>query len=424
MSFKTFKSSGLSHGASFRSCISRQQHGLEQINQGFYDCSEGDGVSFYSVEGAENIIVNEPEHTVKRISETETELKKPRLLLTTYTGYFLTLIGGILYTASSALINLVPEINPWTLIILRCLVQLILMVPVLVWTRTNPLGPSGLRLKIIMQGIVGGVLLLAIYLSINRLPTDVVALFFFSVPGFAMVLSAAILKEHFAIFRAFIILIVLSGTFLLIHPTTIFSQIVNVLPLNGSVLLEEDISNLPTLLVRINILGWPINFKQANFSLNEINLDNLDAIGIIASLSTPILTAYLCILMKQCQIIHFSVSLFWTGLGGLGVSVPALFILGQVNIFQGVEEWCFGFLIGALGLAGNMFLVKGACMTNPGKMISLLSVELVTAYILQISVFKTYPTTLDIVGAILVAFCLSLLLIEDFLVAKISSKWF
>ncbi|XP_023335736.1 uncharacterized protein LOC111706998 isoform X2 [Eurytemora carolleeae] len=404
MSFKTFKSSGLSHGASFRSCISRQQHGLEQINQGFYDCSEGDGVSFYSVEGAENIIVNEPEHTVKRISETETELKKPRLLLTTYTGYFLTLIGGILYTASSALINLVPEINPWTLIILRCLVQLILMVPVL--------------------GIVGGVLLLAIYLSINRLPTDVVALFFFSVPGFAMVLSAAILKEHFAIFRAFIILIVLSGTFLLIHPTTIFSQIVNVLPLNGSVLLEEDISNLPTLLVRINILGWPINFKQANFSLNEINLDNLDAIGIIASLSTPILTAYLCILMKQCQIIHFSVSLFWTGLGGLGVSVPALFILGQVNIFQGVEEWCFGFLIGALGLAGNMFLVKGACMTNPGKMISLLSVELVTAYILQISVFKTYPTTLDIVGAILVAFCLSLLLIEDFLVAKISSKWF
>jgi len=29
-------------------------------------------------------------------------------------------------------------------------------------------------------------------------------------------------------------------------------------------------------------------------------------------------------------------------------------------------------------------------------MISLLSVELVTAYILQISVFKTYPTTLDI----------------------------
>jgi len=40
-------------------------------------------------------------------------------------------------------------------------------------------------------------------------------------------------------------------------------------------------------------------YVQANFSLNEINLDNLDAIGIIASLSTPILTGNSQVLKKN-----------------------------------------------------------------------------------------------------------------------------
>lgn len=44
-------------------------------------------------------------------------------------------------------------------------------------------------------------------------------------------------------------------------------------------------------------------YVQANFSLNEINLDNLDAIGIIASLSTPILTGNSQVLKKNSNIL-------------------------------------------------------------------------------------------------------------------------
>ena len=44
-------------------------------------------------------------------------------------------------------------------------------------------------------------------------------------------------------------------------------------------------------------------YVQANFSLNEINLDNLDAIGIIASLSTPILTGNSQVFAKNSNIL-------------------------------------------------------------------------------------------------------------------------
>lgn len=424
---------------SYKSCISRNTKGEGVDNPVFYDSKddEFETGSYYSV------CDNERPPVILEQSKTEESLRSGVVCeqlkkeegpdKQVYLGYVFSILAGITFTASNVLIKLVPSLDPWSILLFRATLQLVLMVPVLVYSRSNPMGPRGNRIGIYMQGIVGGVLLLGIFLAVKRVPLGDCAAIFFSAPAFTLILSCFVLREHFGLLRMGIAVCMLTGVVLLSRPSFIFNpqEQVPLVPeevtsLNAAPPTSQDLLGYHRHLVRFNVLGWPVSFNKTNqisllgSALNE-DSHEYDVIGIIAAISVPILSAYLVILTRQCRDAHYSVLVFWFGLGALCISLIGVFTLGDPQIFQSSQDWILASLIALLGIAGNILMTQALKWVKPGKVMVLRSFEIVAAYILQICVFKTTPVWLDLGGTVLVLVAVLLMGTEDIIMTKL--KW-
>jgi len=435
-SCRTYRSMGGMSRISYKSCISRNTKGEAGgvDNPVFYDSKddEFETGSYYSVCDNERppAIM---EQTKSEESSEGSQLKKedmpPKQV---YLGYVFSILAGITFTASNVLIKLVPSLDPWSILLFRATLQLVIMIPVLIYSKSNPLGPRGNRIGIYMQGIVGGVLLLGIFLAVKRVPLGDCAAIFFSAPAFTLILSCLVLREHLRLYRSLITLFLLSGVVLLSRPSFIFqpSQQQEV------EIVSDDVTNLTSSshadligyhrhLVRFNVLGWPVSFNKTHDHNNMLlgalpppDSEEYDVIGVIAAVSVPILSAYLVILTRQCREAHYSVLVFWFGLGALCVSLVGVFTLGNPQLFQSAQDWVLACLIAVLGIAGNILMTQALKWVAPGKVMVLRSFEIVAAYILQICVFNTTPVWLDLGGTVLVMMAVLLMGTEDIIMRR------
>merc|ERR550534_1281954 len=168
--------------SSYKSCLSKHT-GRDTVgsdNPGFYDCKDDDSHSYYSAVDTERPSLQLPE-SHSRLGpgiEAKKEESVPRAQV--YLGYVFAILAGITFTVSNVLVKLVPTMDSWTLLLFRCAAQLCVTVPLVLFSRVNPLGPRGFRIRIYMQGIVGGVLLLSIFLAVKRVPLGDAATVFYS----------------------------------------------------------------------------------------------------------------------------------------------------------------------------------------------------------------------------------------------------
>ena len=106
-----------------------------------------------------------------------------------YLGFCCAILAGLCFTSSNVMVKYIPDVNSWQLLFVRCIAQLLTMVPIMYCGGHHILGTPDFstRWRIFAQGVLGGMLLLAIFEAVARLPLGDCTAIFFSSPAFTMV---------------------------------------------------------------------------------------------------------------------------------------------------------------------------------------------------------------------------------------------
>ena len=131
-------------------------------------------------------------------------------------------------------------------------------------------------------------------------------------------------------------------------------------------------------------------------------------------------------LSRQARHIHYSVLVLWFGVGGLVVS-----IIGNILTKDSFDfvynwdslEWILAFLIALVGILGSIIMNKAVCWVTPAKVMVVRSIEVVAAYILQLTVFSVPPHWTDLAGTVLVMLSVLAMGLEDCLMEALQWRW-
>ena len=141
-----------------------------------------------------------------------------------YLGFTFAVLAGFCFTSSNVMVKYLPDVNSWQLLFVRCALQIVTMIPIMIASKSCPFGTPDFatRWRIAAQGVLGGFLLLAIYQAVGSLPLGDATAIFFSSPAFTMILSFFILRDHCGFLRVLISVTLLGGVVLLSRPPSIF----------------------------------------------------------------------------------------------------------------------------------------------------------------------------------------------------------
>merc|ERR1719369_2010852 len=141
-----------------------------------------------------------------------------------------------------------------------------------------------------------------------------------------------------------------------------------------------------------------------------------DVLGIVFALGSSMLSAWVTILARQVNHIHYSVQVFWGAVGGVTISVIGMFLIDTSSAL--FEFWTARTCLLAvgqafLGLGGTILILKALKWISPTKNKVIRSFQVVGSYIIQVSAFGTIPHVSDYVGAVLIVLAVLGITLED-----------
>ena len=118
------------------------------------------------------------------------------------------------------------SVSSWQMLLLRNLVILVLVIPVMIWSRVSPLGPQDTltRRRLGLQAVTANILVLCYYEAMMRLPLGDAGAIMFSSPVFTMVMSVFMLRERCGLYRLLISLVLVAGVVVVSRPPAIFGD--------------------------------------------------------------------------------------------------------------------------------------------------------------------------------------------------------
>jgi len=320
-----------------------------------------------------------------------------------FLGYCCAILAGLCFTSSNVMIKYIPEVNSWQLLLVRCLAQLVTMVPIMLLGKHNIFGTPDFatRWRLVAQGVLGGFLLLGIFVAVARMPLGDCTAIFFSSPAFTMVLSCIILKDHCGVWRCLVALTLLTGVMILSRPPALFPP-------------TPATANHTTSAHTID-----------DHDLSDYNEGGYDLVGVLASLAVPALSAWIVIITRQAKHVHYSVLVFWFGVGGLVVSLVGMFLRDSDHMIQtwNIKEWMLSFMVALLGILGSIAMTKAVCWVTPSKVMVVRSFEVVAAYILQVTVYDVPTHWSDLAGTMCVISAVIAMGLEDYLVERLNWRF-
>jgi len=299
-------------------------------------------------------------------------------------GLCCAILAGLCFTSSNVMVKYIPDVNSWQLLCIRCVSQLMAMVPIIVAGKHHIFGTpdTPTRLRVAAQGVLGGFLLLGIFEAVARMPLGDCTAIFFSAPAFTMVLSCFILRDHCGIWRIIVAVCLLSGVVILARPESLFQS-------------------------------------------DKADHTDYDFVGLMSALSVPCLSALIVIITRQAKHVHFSILVFWFGAGGLIVSLIGMFAIDDKPKFQGWDErmWILSIMVALVGIIGSILMTKAVCWVTPSKVMVIRSFEVVAAYILQVTVFNVPTHWTDLMGTACVISAVIAMGFEDCVMEKVNWRW-
>merc|ERR1719427_1293259 len=146
-----------------------------------------------------------------------------------------------------------------------------------------------------------------------------------------MVLSCIILKDHCGVWRCLVAITLLTGVMILSRPPALFP---------------------PTPATANHTSGAHIN-DDHDLSDDDAGYD---LVAVLASLAVPTLSAWIVIITRQAKHVHYSVLVFWFGVGGLVVSLIGIFAIDTEPMFNNwdMRMGILSFMVALVGILGSI----------------------------------------------------------------------
>lgn len=236
-------------------------------------------------------------------------------------GYLFIVSAGLLFTAGNVLWKAAaPELNFWHMLVYRAAMQVAVMLADLALRRLDPRGPAEHRRRVLLQGGMGGFMLLCIFVAVRHVPLGNCSAIFFCNPVFTFLFAVPMLGERLGGYRAAISALMLGGVVLITRPPFIFHDD------DGST--SPDIHNATHFnLPRLGDVGS-----------DPYTSDHLLAVAYACAFLVPLMSSVVSILFRQLRsirasivILWFGVSSFLVGVGGRATKTPTYVVHHQFD---------------------------------------------------------------------------------------------
>jgi len=354
-------------------------------------------------------------------------------------GLACTLCATTCFASVNAMVKGLPENSSYDMLLLRSTIQILLMLPLLVCSdRGSPLLPShdwNTRCRVLGQGVLGGFLLLSILEAVARLPLGDSTAIMFSEPAFTMTLSLIILRDHCGLWRVLVAITTIVGVVIVSRPPAIFPPPdtfhlgADPLVFNKSFpdvnLAESDksLDQLARLVPSLSISGlnktYPEDFLDQ--SLDELTrpVPSLSIAGLMWALAVPVLSGLINILTRQANHVHYSFFVFWLALGSLTVATGGLICMTKLPFKTwSALHWTLGVAASLTGVLGRVLYTKALTYISPNQTVVVACLEVVIAFLFQITVFSEPAHWTDGLGSLLIVSAVAAMAFE----AKIMEK--
>ncbi|XP_073541366.1 solute carrier family 35 member G1 isoform X1 [Phyllobates terribilis] len=278
-------------------------------------------------------------------------------------GILYTVVSAFLFSSSALLVKLVDDMHSVQISAIRCVFQMFLVLPGLIYFKLGFLGPKDQRIFLFLRGLLGSSAMILLYYAVQSMPLADATVIMFSSPAFTSIFACIFLKEKCSIWDILFMLFTLVGVILIARPPFLFGS--------NSDDFEGDYSS---------------HMK-----------------GTIAAVAGAIgASLTIVVLRKMGKSVHYFLSIWYYAIIGLIESVIAVSALGVWRLpYCGADRWLLVF-IGVLGLGGQAFLVKALQIEKAGPVSVMRCMDVVFAFIFQAIFFHQTPTWLTIGGALCV----------------------
>ncbi|XP_069316492.1 solute carrier family 35 member G1 isoform X1 [Eulemur rufifrons] len=276
-------------------------------------------------------------------------------------GLLYTLLSAFLFSLTSLFVKKVQDVHAVEISAFRCVFQMLIVIPCLIYRKTGFIGPKGQRIFLILRGVLGSTAMILIYYAFQTMPLADATVITFSSPVFTSIFAWIFLKEKYSPWDAFFTLCSITGVILIVRPPFLFGS--------SSSGMEE---------------GYSVHLKGTFAAIGH---------AVFAGMT-------LVILRKMGKSVDYFLSIWYYVIIGLVGSTIALFILGEWSLpYCGLDR-LYLILIGGLGLSAQVFLTKGLQIEKAGPVAVMRTMDVVFAFIFQIIIFNDVPSWWTVGGAI------------------------
>lgn len=278
-------------------------------------------------------------------------------------GLFYTLLSAFLFSVGSLFVKKVQDIHAVEISAFRCVFQMLVVIPCLIYRKNGFIGPKGQRIFLFLRGALGSTAMILLYYAVQTTSLADATVISFSCPVFTSIFACIFLKEKYSLWDALFTAFTITGVVLIVRPPFLFGS---------------------------NAAGMAESYS-----------DHLK--GTFASVGHAVLAALtLVILRKMGKSVDYILSIWYYVILGLLECVIVLFILGEWSLpYCGLDR-LFLILIGLFGLGGQVFLTKAIQIEKAGLVAIMKTMDVVFAFIFQIIFLNDIPTWWTVGGALCV----------------------
>lgn len=307
--------------------------------------------------------------------------------LTPLKGCFFAFLTAISWSVSNVFIKKANVLADFDQLVILNIVTIILMIPIMCYTKQNPIGISGQRFLLSCRGILSVIGLICLYTALRFIPpSDLSATGHVSIIVTAL-LSRIFLKEKLGIPHIFALGLTIFGVTVISKPSFLFD-------------FKQSQNNATS---------------TSNIAGNEFSADVLFKIGISLVLGSAVIFGSIQIIIKKLcnNNVHWSVSTIYAAYYGLPITAGisfTLYMLGysHKNLHNELDllpvNLAFSILSAVFGVTGSVFLNIAFQYEDATKVAIAKTSDVIISFILQLIILGIKIDLLSVIGSLAIVF--------------------
>ncbi|XP_053635556.2 solute carrier family 35 member G1 [Cherax quadricarinatus] len=287
-----------------------------------------------------------------------------RMFALPHVGLFMAVFSSLFFSLCSVIVKILSDVSPMELAVFRFIGILLPTLPLIIRRGDTPF-PRGLRLMLVLRGLVGATSLMLQFYAFRHMPLADASVIVFSVPVFVAVFARVFLGEPCGLFHGVVILLTVAGVILIARPPLLFGS------LSDAYTLEN---------------WW----------------------GAAAAIGGTVVAANVYVILRVLKGLHFSVIMTNFAVIALLLTPVVSWLRGDICIPRCGSERYLILAIGAFSFGGQILLTKALQLEQAGPVSIARTADVVFAFIWQAIFFHELPDRLSLLGALLVTSCVLL----------------